>query len=257
MTQVFDAYSRYYDLLYSDKDYAAEARYVVDRMRAYSGRVKRIAELGCGTGAHAEVLARDGFYVHGVDLSEGMIAAARARQTRLEAEVSSRLSFECADIRTFRGSGDFDAVVSLFHVVSYQTTSDDMEGVLAAAHSLLAPGGVFLFDFWYGPAVLTQKPEVRVKRLEDDLVRVTRVAEPVMHSNRNVVDVNFTVFVEDKSSGAIAQLQERHPMRYFFLPELQQLAAPRFRFLAASAWMTDRQPEAGDWAGFIVLERNG
>ena len=49
----------------------------------------------------------------------------------------------------------------------------------AAKH--LKPNGVFIFDFWYGPGVLTDPPVVRLKRLENEEIEVLRIAEPVMH----------------------------------------------------------------------------
>ena len=91
---VFNEYARYYDLLYRDKDYAAEAAYVASNIRRHSPRATRILELGCGTGVHAEQLARLGFIVHGIDLSETMLARAQARKTALPAELAERLSFQ-------------------------------------------------------------------------------------------------------------------------------------------------------------------
>ena len=43
---VFGPYARYYDLLYRDKDYAAEARFVADLVRAHAPRANRLLELG-------------------------------------------------------------------------------------------------------------------------------------------------------------------------------------------------------------------
>lgn len=255
MTAVFDAYASYYDLLYRDKDYTGEAAYVASRIRAANPSARRILELGCGTGLHAELLAKQGFEVHGVDLSEAMVARAEARRASLPAEIAQRLSFEVGDIRSVESPGMFDAVISLFHVMSYLTANDDLRAALSVAASSLDPGGLLFFDFWYGPAVLLQRPEVRVRRLEDESIRVTRIAEPVMHDARNVVDVNFTVFVEEKSSGATIRLAEVHPMRYLFLPELQLLTGGQFEWLDATAWMTARPPCAEDWGGCVMLRR--
>jgi ubiquinone/menaquinone biosynthesis C-methylase UbiE len=49
----------------------------------------RVADLGCGTGSITVLLAQAGYDVHGVDLSEGMVAAAKAKvvSARVSAEV--------------------------------------------------------------------------------------------------------------------------------------------------------------------------
>ena len=252
MSQVFDAYARYYDLLYRDKGYAAEAEYVASHIHGRAPQAKRILELGCGTGAHAEHLARMGYTVHGVDLSEAMLARAEARKAALPSEVAARLSFGLGDVRTVRTGETYEAVISLFHVMSYQTTNTDLAAAFETAATHLEPGGLFLFDFWYGPAVLTQKPEVRVKRLEDDEIKVTRIAEPVMHVNESIVDVNYTVFIEVKATGKVEQVRETHRMRYLFLPELLQFAdAEVWTDCKSFGWMKLQKLNQDDWAGLF------
>jgi ubiquinone/menaquinone biosynthesis C-methylase UbiE len=62
---VFADYARYYDLLYRDKDYAAEAEYVAGLIRKFHPAARSILELGSGTGIHASLPAEKGFTVHG------------------------------------------------------------------------------------------------------------------------------------------------------------------------------------------------
>ena len=252
---VFDAYARYYDLLYRDKDYRAESEYVASHIRQYAPQAKRILELGCGTGAHAEQLARMGYLVHGVDLSPQMLAGAEARRKGLPAEVASRLSLGHGDARTARTGESHDVVVSLFHVMSYQTTDAGLRGMFETAFAHLRHGGLFIFDFWYGPAVLTQRPEVRVKRLEDETIEVTRIAEPVIRVNENMVDVNYSVFIEEKATGKVERVRESHHMRYLFLPELERYREGSFEERASHEWMTSKPMSEQSWAGFQVLAR--
>lgn len=255
MTDVFDTYARYYDLLYRDKDYAGEAAYLASHLRRHAPKAASILELGCGTGAHAEHLAQMGYSVHGVDQSESMLARAAARKSLLAAEVAARLSFGRGDVRTVRTGATYDAVVSLFHVMSYQATNADLQAAFATAAAHLRPGGLFLFDFWYGPAVLAQRPETRVKRLEDQSIKVTRIAEPVMHENQCAVDVNYSVFIEEKKSGSVQQVHETHRMRYLFLPELELLRGAAFRERASCAWMSEEAPGPQSWAAIQILGR--
>jgi SAM-dependent methyltransferase len=255
MSQVFDVYARYYDLLYRDKDYAGESDYVAAQVREQAPQAKRILELGCGTGAHAEHLARMGYTVHGVDMSEAMLARAEIRKTALPPEVSARLSFEHGDVRTVRTGNIYDVVISLFHVMSYQTSNADLAAAFETASVHLQPGGLFLFDFWYGPAVLSQRPEVRIKRLEDGDIRVTRIAEPVMQVNEDVVEVNYTVLIEVKASMKIEQVKEQHRMRYLFLPELRCYFSGKFSESRSHAWMEAVPPNVDTWSGLQILVR--
>ena len=256
MSQVFDTYARYYDLLYRDKDYAGESEYVAAHIRKQAPQAKRILELGCGTGAHAEHLARMGYTVHGVDMSMSMLAGAEARKASLPPDVAARMSFGHGDVRTVRTGENYDAVISLFHVMSYQTTNADIAAAFDTASVHLQSGGLFLFDFWYGPAVLTQRPEVRVKRLEDDEIKVTRIAEPVMHVNENVVDVNYTVLIEVKASMKVEQVNETHGMRYLFLPELLRFAESEvWTDFKCFGWMKLQVLNQDDWSGLFITTK--
>lgn len=244
----FGAYSRYYDLLYRDKDYRGETEFIRTLLDRHRPGTESILELGCGTGIHAALLTGEGFNVHGVDRSVEMLEQARIRKNGLPATASSRLHFSPGDLRTFRCGEKFDAVLALFHVMSYQTTDHDLCAAFATAKAHLREGGIFIFDCWYGPAVLLELPETRVKRLEDEEIEATRIAEPVLHLNRNCVDVRYQVLIRERSSNRMETLSESHLMRYLFLPEIETLferAGMRLAF--SSEWMTGKEPGGDTW----------
>jgi SAM-dependent methyltransferase len=251
---LFEQYAPYYDALYRDKDYGAEAAFVLDRVRRHSPQAQTFLELGCGTGAHAEHLTASGVRVHGIDRSHQMLELARARKETLSPEIAGRMVFSPGDIREIRLPETFDAVVSLFHVVSYQAGNQDLRDCFATARSHLKPGGVFLFDCWYGPAVLSDPPTVRVKRWEDERTSVTRIAEPALRINENVVDVRYTIFVRNRASEATQVFEELHRMRYLFLPEIKALASSEgLELVEARAWMLDREPGLDSWNACVVV----
>jgi SAM-dependent methyltransferase len=250
MTEVFDAYAAYYDLLYRDKDYPAEARYVRSLLQRGGVDKGEVLELGCGTGKHAEQLVRLGYSLHGIDLSPSMVEIARRRTS------SERIRFDVGDARSVRLNRVFDAAISLFHVASYQTTNEDLAGMLATAAVHLKTGGLFVFDFWYGPGVLTDPPTERVKNLKDDVIEVVRTAKPQLHPNDNVVDVNYTVRVKQLRNGVVSELAETHRMRYLFLPELKfMLQAAGMELLHAERWMSDDQLDARSWQAVVTARR--
>lgn len=246
MTAVFDAYGRYYDLLYRDKDYVAEVDYVVRLLETY-GDGRDLLEFGCGTGRHGRLLAGHGYQVTGVERSAEMIA--RAEQVN---------GFTCieSDIRDVRLKRTFDAVLSLFHVVSYQTSNASACAVFDRAAEHLRPGGIFLFDVWYTPAVLAQRPEVRVKRLSDDQVEGIRIAEPHLAANENRVDVHYTILVKDLTRGTVQEVREVHPMRHFSLPELDLLAdRSGFDRVVAEGFLSGGPPGEDTWGVCLVMRK--
>ena len=73
---VFNAYSRYYDLLYRDKDYAGEAAYIAHLLKRHNVPKGRLLEFGSGTGKHGIILAESGYKVHGIEQSADMVTLA-------------------------------------------------------------------------------------------------------------------------------------------------------------------------------------
>jgi SAM-dependent methyltransferase len=252
---VFSNYARYYDLLYRDKDYVGESQFIHRLIQTHAPKAQTILELGCGTGTHGVLLAKEGYQLHGVDLSQEMLAKAGDRLTQLPAELAARLQFTYGDVREVRLNQTFDVVLSLFHVISYQTTNDDLLAAFATVKEHLNPGGIFIFDVWYGPAVLSDRPVVRVKRIEDEAIQVTRVSEPVMYPNENWVDVNYQVFIRNKVNQAVEELQETHRMRYLFKPEIEILLRQlQMEVIDAREWMSDQEPGFNTWGVYFVVK---
>ena len=246
---VFNAYSRYYDLLYRDKDYDGEADYVQSLLVRHGITQGNLLEYGSGTGKHGCLLAARGFLVHGIERSPEMVA---------QTPVVDGFTCQQGDICTVKLGRTFDAVLSLFHVVSYQTSNADLVAVFTRAAEHLKPGGVFIFDFWYSPAVYSQYPAVRVKRIVDEQVEITRIAEPVIYPNENRVDVNYTIFARDLASGIVQIATETHPIRHFSLPEIDMLAAMNgFERVSAEEFLSKKPAGEDTWGVCVSLKKIG
>jgi SAM-dependent methyltransferase len=254
---VFADYARYYNLLYHDKDYAGETDFILDCLKRAGSAPASLLDLGCGTGRHGFEMARRGIAVTGVDMSETMLAMGNAYLKNAPPEPNISLPvLRHGDARTVRLGGKFDAVVSLFHVMSYQNTEVDALALLETARQHLHPGGLFLFDFWYGPGVLTDPPTERKKVMEDATVHILRHAEPMHRVNDNIIEVHYHISITDKRTGRISRLTETHHMRYWFLPELRYLAeTDGFAVLAEGAWMKKTMPESGTWNAWLCLSK--
>jgi SAM-dependent methyltransferase len=252
---VFGAdYSDYYDLFYTEKDYAAEAAFVGNIVRRHKPCAHSMLDLGCGSARHAVEFARAGFAVTGLDRSGEMIARARDRLAHLGGIIGNQVTLVEGDAANYTPTAKYDAVVSLFHVVSYQTSNDALAGIFLTAQSALSPGGLFVFDFWHGSAVLTQQPTVRVKKVADSNIHVTRIAEPECQFNRNVVNVRYTIIAIDQRNARSKQIVETHSMRYLFLPEIEMLAAHHnFELTEIGAWLTGKTIDEHCWSGYAAM----
>jgi SAM-dependent methyltransferase len=215
----FEDYARYYDLLYGDKDYRRECDYLEKIFTRFARRpVRDILDLGCGTGGHSLLLAGRGYGVTGVDISAEMLkeARAKARRSRLD------LSLRRGDIRKVRLGRSFDAVVSLFAVMGYQTEDRDVRRALETAARHLRPGGLVVFDVWFGPAVLHDPPGNRRKEVSSPRGQIVRDTRCRMDLERQVVEVRFTTSLY-RGHLRLEHVREVHPMRFFFPREVSLL----------------------------------
>ena len=181
-----------------------------------------------------------------------MVRKAEDRRAALSPELRGRLKFSVGDIRCLKLSGRFDAVISLFDVMNYQTSNTDLSGVFNSVRAHLKPGGLFIFDSWYGPAVLTSRPERRVKRLRLQGRKITRTAEPVMMPNENVVEVGYRITVKSDKK-LIQRVREVHRMRYLFQPEVEGLfERARLELMECRKWMSRRPAGFGTWRVYFI-----
>lgn len=246
-TSAFSEYSIYYDLLYSDKDYLAESKYVQSVLNTYGIPSGNILEFGSGTGIHGCYLANNGYTVHGIELSERMVSNAR---------LAPGFSCQVGDVASVKMGRTYDAVLSLFHVISYQVSNTQIQKVLKNAANHLDVGGLFIFDFWYTPAVYVQYPSVRVKRVQSDSVEVVRIAEPFVYSEENRVDVKYSIYVRDLKTQNIQYIYENHSMRHFSLPEIDILAAAcGFVRINAEEFQSGNTPSVDSWGVCVTLKR--
>lgn len=244
---VFGEYSGFYDLLYSDKDYAAETRYIDSLLKQFGLEQCSLLEFGSGTGIHGRMLGELGYRVTGIEKSPDMVA--RAVET---GNFNSRVG----DIRDTRLPTRFDCVISLFHVVSYLPTNDDVFAVFRNAHAHLDDGGYFIFDVWYSPCVNHLRPEVRTKRMRNDELELIRIAEPEVHDDANRVDVKYTIFSKRIADERWSMMTETHSMRHFSTPEIEFVASQAgFTLVGAEEFLTASAPGKDTWGVCYILKK--
>ena len=136
----------------------------------------------------------------------------------------------------------------MFAVLGYQHTNAEVLDALATARAHLDVGGLFAFDVWYGPAVLSERPSERVKVIETAAQRIIRVASGSLDSRHHLCTVDYRLWTLDGAQ-LVDEVTESHAMRFFFPLELELfLDRAGFSLLKLGAFPDfDVDPDPSTW----------
>ncbi len=139
-----------YEIVYQHRD-DDEARTVIDIVEQCANPAPdaQILDVGCGRGRHTLELARRGYNVTGIDLSEGSVKKAR-RQVATE---GLDATFAVQDMRKPYCDSCMDGVVNLFTTFGYFEEDAESQRAIDAMATALQPGGWIVQDFLNPPHV--------------------------------------------------------------------------------------------------------
>jgi SAM-dependent methyltransferase len=245
--KIFALYGKYYDLIYQKKSYQKEAEYINKLLEKFNHNNKNILEFGSGTGGHAKFLVQKGYKVHGIEKSKNMIANCKKIKG---------FTFQNGDICKINLRKKYDIVLSLFHVLSYQTTETNINNFFKNARHHLKPNGLFGFDFWYTNAVKSQRPETRLIELKKKDLKLIRLAQPSKDNSKNTICVNYMVILKNLKKNLINVIKEDHKMRHFSLSDLTRLCKKyRFKCLHVRELISNKKPSINTWGVFCLLKK--
>jgi SAM-dependent methyltransferase len=162
---MFRKSQRFYDAVYSWKDYRTEVDRLDGLIRERHPDARTLLDVACGTGKHLELL-RPGYEVEGFDLDADMLAAARSRLPGVRLHRADMVDFDLG--RTF------DVVTCLFSSIGYARTDDRLHRAMASMRRHLAPGGLVVVEPWFSPdqwlpglphAVMVDEDDLKLARI--------------------------------------------------------------------------------------------
>ena len=204
--------AKYYDRIYSFKDYAAETDRLIGWIEANllsTGR--RLLDVACGTGRHLEYLDKS-FDAEGLDVSQELLELAGAR--------NPNTTFHCADMRTFDLASSYDVITCLFSSIGYMTTPEDLEKAIANMARHLVPGGVLIIEPWLTPDVW-KSGSVHGMFIDDPELKIARVNTSLTRGRLSIFDLHHLIGTPEETFHFV----EHHEMVLYTVEEMTAACA--------------------------------
>lgn len=203
--------AKYYDLLYSDKQYAREAarlKKLIAKYRRSQGN--ELLDIACGTGSHIKHL-KDQFQCTGVDVSPAILALAKRNVPNA--------MFLTADMTTLNLGKTFDVITCLFGSIGYVITVPRLRGTIYSFARHLRMGGVLIIEPWLTKAAY-RDGSVHMTTYSSEMVKIARLTVSRLRGNLSIIDMHYLIAEKDKR---VTHSVDRHELGLFETDQTLQI----------------------------------
>ncbi|HAX73779.1 MAG TPA: SAM-dependent methyltransferase [Firmicutes bacterium] len=226
----YEAFSYYYDVLMQDVPYQKW----IAKTKQYLPVGSTILDVGCGTGTISILLAKEGYDVTGVDLSEDMLAI--ANQKTMDAKVG--IHYVQQDMCKLEGFSEFDGAVIYVDSLNYLRKDTDVYRTFKHLYQSLKEGGILLFDVHSLYKMTDIFQDYLYVDTDPELTYIWHVFEGKYPYS---IEHDLTFF--KRNGEAYERFEETHYQRTFAVEEYtQMLEDAGFKILEISADFLDEAP---------------
>ena len=188
-TAIYRKYAKYYDLIYSFKDYKKESIEITKLITKYKkAKGTHLLDLGCGTGKHLEYL-KNGFDCTGLDLNKEMLRIAKAN--------IKDVNFVNQNMVSFKLKQKFDVITSLFSAIGYVKTPANLERTLQNIYKHLSPGGITLINPWFDKKSYN-RGHAHMNVYDSPDIKIARLSVSEVKGNLSIMDMHHLVAESNK-----------------------------------------------------------
>lgn len=218
----YSGFAQIYDAYMHPEDYKRWYHGVNDLIKEYGRPTKQILELACGSGSFSILLAKAGYDVIGLDLSEEMLMIAKDKA--LTERV--RIGFFQQDMVAYELNQQFDAVVSICDGMNYVLEDKDMEMLFNRVYHSLREEGVFIFDI---SSYYKLKYILGETTIAESQEKSAFIWENFYDDQRKLLSFELSVFTEEK--GLYKRNDEVHEQRAYKIADIKRLSSEYFQLM--------------------------
>lgn len=214
MERQYGEFAYVYDRLMEEVDYLQWITHIESVFERAGITPKKLVELACGTGNITIPLAKRGYQMMGIDISEDMLMVAREKSLDQGADV---LLIQ-QDICQLELAGAYEAILCLCDGVNYILDTEGLLGAFQSIYRHLSPGGVFLFDISSSYKLREILGNHTFGENQGDLCYLW---ENYFDESQRVIDMNLTFFIQENK--LFRKFEELHRQRAYEIQELESL----------------------------------
>lgn len=248
--EAYTGFAAVYDMFMDDIPYGEWCEYLTDILKDYGVKDGLVLDLGCGTGKLTRLLAKKGFDMIGVDLSEEMLEIAMEHQ----AEEGGEILYLLQDMREFELYGTVGAVVSICDSMNYLMEYEDLVQVFALVNNYLDPGGVFVFDL---NTPFKYREILGEQTIAENREEGSFIWENYFDEEDGVNEYDLTLFIREKD-GRFQKFEETHFQRSYSLGQVKEaLMEAGMEFVTAYDAFTKEPPKEDSERIYVVAREKG
>jgi ubiquinone/menaquinone biosynthesis C-methylase UbiE len=195
--------TKYYDLIYSFKDYEQEAEKVINIINQFKkSSGNDLLDVACGTGKHLKYL-KSQFNCMGTDISESMLEVARNNV--------SNIQFMQADMVYLKLNKRFDVITCLFSSIGYVKTEENLAKTLRSFSDHLKQGGIVIIEPWFTKDVYhVGFPYMTV--YDSNEIKISRINVSKLQDDLSILDFHYLIAEKDSD---VEYFTEHHELALF------------------------------------------
>lgn len=189
MHEQYGGFAYVYDRLMQDVDYEVWTDYIESIIKNNIKKTSKILELACGTGNVTIPLAKKGYDVVGVDISEDMLMIAKNKSV----ENNLNIFFIQQNMIDLELEQKFDCVLSMCDGINYIIDMDDLLQVFQNVYDVLEDEGIFIFDI---SSAYKIKNILGNNMFGENLGDICYLWENYFNEESKILEMDLTIFIQ-------------------------------------------------------------
>ena len=248
--EMYEDFALVYDRFMDETPYEEWCQFVVGRLKQDQITDGILLDLGCGTGSMTELLAKQGYDMIGVDLSDSMLDIAMEKR----AQSGHNILYLQQDMREFELYGTVRAVICLCDSLNYLLEENDLLTTFKLVNNYLDPNGLFIFDF---NTVYKYETVIGDSTIAENREDCSFIWENFYSCEDHINEYDLTVF-ERQEDDLYRRFTETHYQRGYTLEEMKTfLEKAGLIFVTALDEKTHKAPTETSERIYVIAREHG